>query len=44
MTPLQFSVCIGMDAMRACMGKPTRNFSVDEIVRWLRLLSQDPAA
>ena len=31
----QMPVCMGIDAMRLCMGIPPRNFSRDEVVRWI---------
>lgn len=36
--PRQFSVCMGMDAFRLCIGLPTRNFTAAEVIRWLRLM------
>lgn len=36
--PHEFSVCMGMDAMRLCLGMKPRNFTVDEVIRWLRLV------
>ena len=32
----QFAVLLGMDAMRACLGKRPRNFTVAEIIRGLQ--------
>lgn len=37
--PHVFAVCIGMDAMRLCLGKPPRNFTADDVIRWLRLMA-----
>jgi hypothetical protein len=35
--PRVFAVCIGMDAMRLCIGQKPRNFTVAQVIRWLRL-------
>jgi hypothetical protein len=32
-----------MDAFRACLGMKTRNFTVEEVIRWLRLVSKATA-
>ena len=41
--PHQFAVCMGMDAMRLCLGISPRNFTRDEVIRWLRLMSKTAA-
>ena len=33
--PEVFAVCMAFDAMRLCLGKQPRNFSRDEVIRWL---------
>lgn len=36
---MQTAVCIGMDAMRIALGGKPRNYSVEDVIRWLRLIS-----
>lgn len=38
--PHEFAVCMGMDAMRLCLGIPPRNFATKDVIRWLRLMSR----
>lgn len=38
--PLQFAVLIGTDAMRLCMGKAPRNFTRQEVIRWLQIMER----
>lgn len=37
--PLEFAVCMATDAFRLCLGINPRNFTVDDVIRWLRLMS-----
>lgn len=37
---MQTAICIGFDAMRIALGNKPRNYSVDEVIRWLRLMSK----
>lgn len=41
--PQEFAVCMGMDAMRLCLGQKPRNFSVEEVIRWLGLMNASAA-
>jgi len=36
--PSEFSVCMATDAFRICMGIDPKNFSADEVIRWIKLL------
>ncbi len=38
--PEQMAVCMGLDAMRLCMGIPTRNFTHAEVLRWMDVMKQ----
>lgn len=31
-----FAVCMGMDALRLCLGQEPKTFSVAEVVRWIK--------
>ena len=33
--PRAFAVCMGMDAFRMALCLPTKNFTKDEVLRWL---------
>lgn len=34
-------ICIGMDAFRCCVGLEPRQFTRDEIIRWIRISSPE---
>ena len=36
----EMAVCLGMDALRALLGIPTMNFSIDQIIEALRLVGE----
>lgn len=38
--PLEMAVCMGMDAMRLCLGMPTRNYTRDEIEAWMDAIAE----
>jgi hypothetical protein len=38
--PMEFAVCMGMDAMRLCLGGKPRNFTLNEVIRWMRVMSR----
>ena len=38
--PHAFSVCMGMDALRICIGRKPINFTHAEVMRWLRHMSE----
>lgn len=37
-SPQEFAVCMGMDALRICLGKEPRNFTPAEVVRWMNVM------
>lgn len=38
--PLEMAVCMGMDAMRLCLGMPPRNYRRDEIEDWMDAMAK----
>jgi hypothetical protein len=38
--PLEMAICMGMDAMRLCLGMPTRNYTRDEIEAWMDAMAE----
>ena len=38
----EFAVCMGMDAFRLCIGLKPRNFTRDDVVRWLTAINAEP--
>lgn len=36
--PTEFAVCVGMDAMRLCMGLKTSNFTKREVIAWIEAM------
>lgn len=40
MTPGEMAACMGMDAMRIALGGHPKNFTVEEVIHWLRLVSK----
>lgn len=36
-------VCIAMDAFRLCIGMKPRNFTREEVIRWISALSSEGA-
>lgn len=41
---LDNAVLVAYDAFRLCLGHPARHFTADEIVRWIKLLSEAPSS
>jgi len=33
--PRQVAICMGMDAMRICLGRPTKNYTEEQVVAWM---------
>lgn len=38
--PRQFSVCMATDAFRLCIGVKPRNFTAEEVIRWINLIAK----
>lgn len=34
----EFAVCIAFDAFRICLGQEPKNFTLEEIIRWMRTM------
>lgn len=34
------AVCMGFDAMRIAIGQKPQNYSVEEVMRWLKLMTK----
>lgn len=41
--PQEFLACMGFDAMRLALGKPTMNFTKDEVMLWIRCINPNLA-
>jgi hypothetical protein len=39
MEPRVFAVTMAMDAFRLCIGMKPRNHNVEDVIRWIRLMS-----
>lgn len=37
--PQEFAACMGIDALRLCLGISPRNFTVAEVIRWMRTMN-----
>jgi hypothetical protein len=33
--PRQVAICMGMDSMRICLGRPTKNYTEEQVVAWM---------
>lgn len=40
--PLEASCCLGMDALRMSLGKPTKNYSPATVASWIAYLASHP--
>ena len=36
--PEQMAILMGLDAMRLCMGLPTRNYTREEVLKWIECM------
>lgn len=40
--PVATAICMGMDALRICVKVTPKNYSYDEVMRWMRLMKPTP--
>lgn len=36
--PVETAICMGMDALRICVKVTPKNYSYDEVMRWMKLM------